>query len=59
VTTGTQETLSALLPDAGSAGLRSGLLIGTIFPLGIVATAVVYGITARRRVRDTCVPNAP
>ena len=58
-TTGTQGTLSALLPDAGSAGLRSGLLIGTIFPLGIVATAVVYDITARRRVRDACVPNAP
>jgi fucose permease len=58
-TTGTQGTLSALLPDAGSAGLRSGLLIGTIFPLGIVATAVVCGITARRRVRDACVPNPP
>jgi fucose permease len=61
-TTGTQGTRSALavlLPDAGSAGLRAGLLMGTLFPLGIVATAVMYGITTRHRVHDARVPNAP
>jgi hypothetical protein len=42
-----------------SAGLRTGLLLGTIFPLGIVATAVMYGITTRHRVLDTRAHNAP
>ena len=44
--------LAALLPAAGGAGLRAGLLFGTVFPLGVVAIAVVYGMTARRRVHD-------
>jgi len=56
---GTRSALTALLPDAGSAGLRAGLLMGTIFPLGIVATAVLYGITARHRVHDVRGSNAP
>ena len=61
-TSGTQGTLSvlaALLPDAGGAGLRAGLLLGTIFPLGVVVTAIAYGITARRRVHDARGTNAP
>ena len=58
-TQGTRSALAALLPDNGSAGLRTGLLLGTIFPLGIVATAVLYGITTRHRVRDARPPNAP
>ena len=52
-TTGTHgilSTLAALLP-AASSGLRAGLLLGTMFPLGVVVTAVAYGITARRRAR--------
>jgi fucose permease len=60
-TTGPQSALSAfatLLPDVGNAGLRAGLLIGTTFPLGLVATAVVYGITARR-MHHARVPHAP
>ena len=58
-TQGTRSALAALLPDGGNAGLRTGLLLGTIFPLGIVATAVLYGITTRHRVRDARPPNAP
>jgi MFS family permease len=61
-TSGTQGTLSALpvlLPDAGGAGLRAGLLLGTIFPLGVVVTAIAYGITARRHVHDAGGTNAP
>jgi hypothetical protein len=48
-----------LLPDAGGAGLRAGLLLGTIFPLGVVVTAIAYGITARRHVHDARGTNAP
>jgi fucose permease len=54
-TVGTQGTLSvlaSLLPDTGGAGLRAGLLLGTIFPLGVVATALAYGITARHHGHD-------
>jgi hypothetical protein len=54
-TTGTQgilRTLANLLPDAGGSGLRAGLLIGTTFPLGVVATALAPGIAARRRAHD-------
>jgi fucose permease len=54
-TTGTQGMLSvlaSLLPDTGGAGLRAGLLLGTIFPLGVVATALAYGITARHHAHD-------
>jgi MFS family permease len=58
-TPGTRSALAALLPDGGSAGLRTGLLLGRIFPLGIVATAVLYGITTRHRGLDARVPNAP
>lgn len=39
-----------LLRPVGS-GLRAGVLIGTIFPLGVTVTALAYGITARRQAR--------
>ena len=51
--------LAALLPAAGGAGLRAGLLFGTVFPLGVVAIAVAYGMTARRRVHDARGATAP
>ena len=51
-TQGTLSVLASLLPDTGGAGLRAGLLLGTIFPLGVVATALAYGITARHHVHD-------
>jgi fucose permease len=56
---GTLSGLAALLPDAGGAGLRAGLLLGTIFPLGVVATAVAYGITARHHGHDARGTNVP
>jgi fucose permease len=40
--------LADMLPDAGGSGLRAGLLIGTTFPLGVVATALALGIAARK-----------
>jgi MFS family permease len=58
-TQGTRSALAALLPDGGSTGLRTGLLLGTLFPLGIVTTAVMYGLATRHRVHDARVPNAP
>jgi len=48
-TTANHGVLADLLPDAVGSGLRAGLLIGTVFPLGIVAATLVYGITAMRR----------
>jgi fucose permease len=60
--TGAQGVLHRLadrLPDAGGSSLRAGLLIGTMFPLSVVATALVYGIAAHRRahgVRTTYTP---
>jgi fucose permease len=42
------ESLSRLLP-AGTSGLRAGVLVGTLFPLGVVAAAIAYGFTARRQ----------
>jgi MFS family permease len=51
--------LAALLPATGGAGLRAGLLVGTVFPLGVVAIAMAYGMTARRRVHDARGATAP
>ena len=51
--------LAALLLAAGGPGLRAGLLVGTVFPLGVVAIAVAYGMTARRRVHDAREATAP
>jgi hypothetical protein len=48
-----------LLPDAGGSGLRAGLLIGTMFPLGVVAAALAYSITARHRAHNACATNTP
>jgi fucose permease len=41
--------LSHLLPATGNVGLRAGVLVGTVFPLAVVTSALVYGIIARRR----------
>lgn len=43
--------LAGAVADASGAGLRAGLLAGTIFPLGVVVTALAYGVTTRRRVQ--------
>ncbi len=40
-----QGTLGTL---SGS-GLRAGLLVGTVFPLGVAVTTLVYGIAQSRR----------
>jgi fucose permease len=56
---GTLSALAALLPDANSVGLRAGLLVGTTFPLGGVATALAYGIAAYRRGHDARSTNDP
>ena len=56
---GVLHRLADRLPDAGGSSLRAGLLIGTMFPLSVVATALVYGIAAHRRahgVRTTYTP---
>jgi fucose permease len=58
-THGTLSALAALLPDVNSVGLRAGLLVGTTFPLGGVATALAYGIAAYRRVHDARSTNDP
>lgn len=54
-----QIALADLLPDASGSGLRTGLLIGTTLPLGGVATALAYGITARRQAHNARVTNTP
>ena len=46
---GVLDALTHLLPDDGSAGPRAGLLIGTVFPLLVVATALAYAIVTYRR----------
>ena len=56
---GSFRALAALLPDVSGAGLRAGLLLGTTFPLGVVAMAVAYGMTARRHVHDARGTPAP
>ena len=58
-TPGVLRSLADRLPDAGGAGLRAGLLIGTMFPLGVVATALAYSIAARRRAHDAPAPHTP
>jgi MFS family permease len=58
-TTGAQGTLAALVPDVGGAGLRAGLRLGATFPLGVVITAMAYGITARHRVHGVRGTNDP
>ncbi|MFF3444542.1 MFS transporter [Streptosporangium sp. NPDC002721] len=40
-------TLSAALPDDGGSGLRTGLLVATVFPLAVVALTLAYGIRGR------------
>jgi len=34
---------------AGGSALRAGILVGTLFPLGVVIAALVFGIAGRRR----------
>jgi len=34
---------------AGGSALRAGILVGTLFPLGLVIAALVFGIAGRRR----------
>jgi fucose permease len=58
-TTGAQGPLAALVPDVGGAGLRAGLLLGATFPLGVVITAMAYGITVRHRVHGVRGTNDP
>ncbi|HEX8237541.1 MAG TPA: MFS transporter [Abditibacteriaceae bacterium] len=48
----TQGGLSGLLPNSSLSGLRVGLLVGTIFPLALAVTTLVYGIAQQRRARD-------
>jgi fucose permease len=40
--------LAGAVADISATGLRAGLLVGTVFPLGVVATALAYGVRARR-----------
>lgn len=56
---GVLRSLADLLPDAGGSGLRAGLLIGAVFPLGVVATALGYRIAVRRHAPDACVTHTP
>jgi fucose permease len=46
-TVGTGSGLASLLPN-GISGLRAGLLVGTTFPLVVIAITFAYGITVRR-----------
>lgn len=48
-----------LLPQSSSSGLRAGLLIGTIFPVGVAVTALAYGIVEQRRAREAHTANMP
>lgn len=45
--------LAGAVADVSGAGLHAGLLVGTTFPLLIVATALAYGLTTRRSARPT------
>jgi fucose permease len=47
-----QGILGDLLPYVRGSGLRAGLLVGTMFPLGITITTLVYGIAESRRTHD-------
>jgi len=58
-TQGVLRSLADLLPDAGGSGLRAGLLIAAVFPLGVVTIALAYGIAARRRAHDACATHTP
>ncbi|MBB2911313.1 fucose permease [Streptosporangium becharense] len=40
--------LPAALPGDGGSGLRTGLLVVTVFPLAVAAVALAYGIRSRR-----------
>ena len=52
VASSTQSSLGDLLPHSSSVGLRIGLLVGTIFPVGIALTTLAYGIVEQRRTRE-------
>ncbi|WP_440098545.1 MFS transporter [Streptosporangium sp. H16] len=39
--------LSAALPGDGGSGLRTGILVATVFPLAVVALTLAYGIRTR------------
>jgi fucose permease len=41
--------LAGFVPDAGGAALRAGILIGTVFPLGVVIAVIAYSVVADRR----------
>jgi fucose permease len=41
--------LAGAVADATGAGLQAGLLVGTVFPLGVVLTAVAGSVVRRRR----------
>jgi hypothetical protein len=43
--------IGALLPDDGGSGLRVGLLVGTTFPLLVVAATLAWAGLDRRRSR--------
>jgi hypothetical protein len=58
-TQGTLRALAALLPAAGGSGLRAGLLIGTMFPLGVVAATLAHSIAARHRAHNARATNTP
>ena len=39
--------LAGVVADASAGGLRAGLLVGTVFPLGVVVTALIYAVAKR------------
>jgi fucose permease len=43
--------LAGAVADTAPGGLRTGLLVGTVFPLGVVVTALAYTVAARRMLR--------
>jgi fucose permease len=54
----TQGNVAGILPALGLSGLRAGLLIGTIFPLGLALTTLALRMSEKRRERNTRIQNA-
>jgi MFS family permease len=54
----TQSNAGGAFAALGLSGLRAGLLIGTIFPLGLALTTLAYGMAEKRRERNTRIPDA-
>jgi fucose permease len=44
--------LAGAVADTAPGGLRTGLLVGTIFPLGVVVTALTYAVARRKMLRS-------